>query len=107
MCWACIEEWIKENDVQERYRFDAALKFLEVKIFIGDPDYKTCWIKFVPDDEKETVRFLKRQSHYKESYKLAFVLSEILTPTHLDAMYHRGNNTAKEIEISIDPYQEY
>ena len=107
MCWECREEWMKKNDMREQYRFDAALKFLEVKIVIGNPDYKMCWIKFVPDDEKETVRLSKKHCHYKERYKLAFVLSEILTPAHLEAMYHRGNNTAAEIEIGIDPYQEY
>ena len=98
---------MKKNDLREQYRFDAALKFLEVKIVIGDPNYKKCWIKFVPDDEKKTVRFSKKRCNYKERHKLYFVLSEILTPAHLEAMYDRGNNTAKEIEIGIDPYQEY
>ena len=108
MCWVCTEAWMKKNDLREQYRFDSALKFLEVKIVLGDPDYKKpCWLKFVPDEENRTVHFSKKRCNYKERQKLNFILSEILTPDHLNAMYDRGYNTAKEIEIGIDPYDQY
>ena len=107
MCWECIETWIREHDVPKQFRFNSALKFLEIKMVIGDPDYNTCWIKYVPHDENKTVCFIKKHNNYKEKDKLDFVLKEIITPIHLKALYCRGNNTAKVIEIGIDPYQEY
>ena len=102
--WAyLLPLFIEKYRPYEEYRFNTALKFLDVKVYFGDPEGIRCWVNFIPDEANKTCKFAGENKAYKNTKIVQqFFESEKTSPDYLEYLYRRGKNTLPELDIDSD-----
>ena len=87
----------------EYYRFNTALKFIDVKVYFGDPEKIRCWVRLIPDEANETCKFAGENEGYKNTKIVQqFFEKEKNNPDYLEYLYQKGENTLPELDIKSD-----